>query len=510
MTAEATAGAPPAAPPADTAGPLPHEAPRGGFGRDLLASFVVFLVALPLSMGIALASGAPILSGLVSAVIGGVVVGMLAGAPLQVSGPAAGLVVLVFGFIREFSFPVVCAITAAAGLIQVLFGVARVASAALAISPAVIHAMLAGIGVQITLGQLHVVLGDAPESSALRNLAALPGQVADLHGGATFLGLLSMAVVLVWNHLPSKRLRAVPAPLVAVGLATLLSVAFSIDAPRVRLPASLTAAFQLPHLPEASKLGAALLAAATLALVASAESLLCAVATDKLHGGPRADLDRELAAQGVGNVLAGLVGGLPVTGVIVRSSANINAGARSRWSSVMHGLWVAVFVSLLGPLLTRIPLSVLAGLLVVIGVNLVNVKHIREVVKHGEGPVYFATLFGVVFINLLAGIGIGVALAAVMLLRKLTRVAVDVESRGERVHVVVRGALSFVGVPKLTEALAKVPAGASVDVDLDVEMIDHAAFEALHSWRLGHEKAGGKVDMDQLHEAWAPRAAPAT
>ncbi len=510
MTPEGTAGAPATPPEAEPPGSAPREGRGGGFGRDLLASFVVFLVALPLSMGISLASGAPILSGLISAVIGGVVVGALSGAPLQVSGPAAGLAVMVFGIIREFGFGVACAITVAAGALQLALGLARVASAALAISPAVIHGMLAGIGVQIALAQLHVVLGDGPESSALRNLAALPGQVADLHGGATLLGLLSIGLVLLWPYVPVKRLRAVPAPLVAVGLVTLLSVALPIDAPRVTLPADLASAFSLPRLPAASKLAAAAVAAVTLAVVASAESLLCAVATDRLHGGARADLDRELAAQGVGNVLAGLVGGLPITGVIVRSSANITAGARTRTSAVLHGVWVAAFVSLLGPVLSRIPLAVLAGLLVVIGVRLVNLAHIRDVRRHGESPVYFATLFGVVCINLLAGIGIGVALAIVLLLRRLTRVTVVVEPRGERVHVAVRGALSFVGVPKLTAALSKVPAGASVDVDLDIEMIDHAAFEALHNWRLGHERAGGKVDMDQLHELWSPRAAPAT
>lgn len=476
------------------------------YGRDLLASLVVFLVALPLSMGIALASGAPVLAGLVSAVIGGVLVGSLSGAPLQVSGPAAGLAVMVFGIIREFGFEVACTITLVAGLLQLVFGLARVASVALAISPAVIHGMLAGIGVQILLAQLHVVLGGAPESSALRNVMALPRQLAELHGGATFLGILTVVLVMLWAHVPVKSLRLVPPPLVAVVAATLVSLTLDVEAPRVTLPSNPLSSFSLPRLPAFSKLGEALVAAVTMALVASTESLLCALATDKLHEGPRADLDRELVAQGLGNLVAGLVGGLPITGVIVRSSANITAGAQTRLSAVMHGMWVALFVTFLGSVLTRIPLSVLAGLLVVIGVRLVDVAHIRAVRRHGEASVYLATLGGVLLFNLLAGIGIGVGLSVWRLLRRLTRLLIEVETRGGRVHVVVRGAATFVGVPKLTMALAAVPPGTQVDVDLDVDLLDHAAFEALHSWRLAHERTGGKVDMDQLHEVWHPRS----
>ncbi|HEU4405411.1 MAG TPA: SulP family inorganic anion transporter, partial [Polyangiaceae bacterium] len=168
-----TAAAPPGPPPGGLAALM---------ARDVPASLVVFLVAVPLSMGIALASGAPIMSGLIAAAIGGVVVGLLSGAPLQVSGPAAGLAVIVFGYIQQFGPRVVGAIVVAAGLVQVTLGAARIARTALAISPAVIHAMLAGIGIQIALAQLHIVLGGSPQSSALRNIAELPGQVAHLHG----------------------------------------------------------------------------------------------------------------------------------------------------------------------------------------------------------------------------------------------------------------------------------------------------------------------------------------
>lgn len=470
------------------------------FKKDIPASLVVFLVAVPLSMGIALASNAPIMAGLISAAIGGVIVGALSGAPLQVSGPAAGLAVIAFGFIQQFGFPGLCALTVVAGGLQVLFGILKVARVTLAISPAVIHGMLAGIGIQIALAQLHVILGGTPESSAIRNVRELPGQIAELHGGATLFGLVTIAILLLWRFIPGKAVKHVPAALVAVVAATAASVWAGTDMPRVELP-HWRGAFHWPAMPSGS-VAAIIGAVVTLAIVASAESLLSATATDKLHSGKPANLDRELIAQGVGNLTAGLVGGLPITGVIVRSTANISAGAKTRMSSMLHGVWVIVFVTQLGFLIHQIPLSVLAGLLVVVGVRLVNLAHIRDLIKHKEASIYFVTVAGVVGINLLAGIGIGVGLAVIQLIRRLTRVKLTMEMRDKRVHVLITGSLTFVGVPKLTAFLAELPPKSQVDVDLNVDILDHAAFEALHGWRITYERGGGTVDMDQLHEAW--------
>src|ERR687894_2045736 len=169
---------------------------------DVPASLVVFLVAVPLSLGIAVATGAPVMAGLIAAVVGGIVAGLLGGSPLQVSGPAAGLTVVVADLIARFGWGVTCAITAAAGLLQILFGVSRVARAALAISPAVVHAMLAGIGITIVLGQLHVLLGGAPGTDAITNLVDLPGQLADIHDPAAVVGLAVISLVLLWAWLP--------------------------------------------------------------------------------------------------------------------------------------------------------------------------------------------------------------------------------------------------------------------------------------------------------------------
>ncbi len=466
--------------------------------RDLPASLVVFLVAVPLSLGIALASGAPIMAGLIGAVVGGIVTGLLAGSPLQVSGPAAGLTVVVAGLVTKFGWETMCLITACAGLLQLAFGFAKVARGALVIAPAVVHGMLAGIGISIALAQAHVVLGGSPASSPIANLLALPEQLVNLHGGAAVLGLLTIAILVVWKRQPVAALKSIPGPLVAVVLVTLGSVVFGFDVARVDLPDK----FEFTNLKPAEDWGAFSVAVLTVAIIASIESLLCAVATDKLHSGPRSRLDKELVAQGAGNLLSGLLGGLPITGVIVRSSANISAGAASRWSSVFHGVWVLLFALFLGTLIETIPLAVLAGLLVHVGVNLVNLHHIRELTKHNEIPIYYVTVFGVTCINLLAGVGLGVALSVFYAVRRLSLTEIRMEQRGEKWHVVIEGTMTFACVPKVNAVLSTIPAGHPVDIDLAVDFIDHAAFEALHGWRQNHELTGGTVDIDETHEEW--------
>lgn len=471
------------------------------WAADLPASLVVFLVALPLCMGIALASGAPIVSGLIAGVVGGVVVGLLGGAPLQVSGPAAGLAVMVFGFIQTMGLAMTCAAVAVAGLIQMALGGLKVARAALAISPAVIHGMLAGIGILIVLGQVHIVLGGSPQSNAWQNIKELPGQVIDLHGPAAMLGLLTIALMVVWPMVAKGKLKLVPAPLVAVVGASAVSVFWGADVARVELPANVFSNMQWPAIPSGNW-GTFIAAVLSLALVASAESLLSAVATDKMHTGPRANLDKELFAQGVANTVSGLVGGLPITGVIVRSAANIAAGAKTRMSALLHGVWLLLFVTMLGSVAGLVPLTVLAGLLVVVGAKLVNMHHIRELSKRGEVIVYAATVAGVVGINLLAGIGLGLLVAILRLLWRLGSVKVDVtQANGE--HLVrVSGSLTFVGVPRLSSALAQIPAGSKVRIDLSVDTLDHSGFEAIESWSDTYRKTGGSVVMESLEEVW--------
>jgi carbonic anhydrase len=212
--------------------------------EDVLASLVVFLIAIPLSLGIALASGAPIMAGLIAGIVGGLVTGLVAGAPLQVTGPAAGLTAIVFGLVEQFGdWRLVGAAVAVGGLIQIALGSARIARLCLAVSPAVVHGMLAGIGITIALAQLHVVLGGAPESHALKNLLDLPAQLLDLHAPAAFLGLATIALLLAWQWVP-KPLSAVPASLVAVMSATAASVILGLDVERINLQGGFAAGLQ--------------------------------------------------------------------------------------------------------------------------------------------------------------------------------------------------------------------------------------------------------------------------
>ncbi|MEV0380874.1 bifunctional SulP family inorganic anion transporter/carbonic anhydrase [Nonomuraea sp. NPDC050643] len=477
----------------------------GTLRYDVPASLVVFLVAVPLSLGIAMASGAPLAAGLIAAVVGGIVAGALGGSAVQVSGPAAGLSLVVVDLVHTYGWRATCMITLLAGAVQLVLGVFKAARAALAVSPAVIHGMLAAVGVIIALAQLHVVLGGSSQRSAIANILELPGQIADLHGHKVAVGLLTITVLALWTRMP-KRVKAVPAPLAALLVAAVTAWAFGWDVTRVDLSNSVTE-WAFPVLPQGDW---HLVVAAVLlvALLAGCESLLCSVAIDGMHGGRRADLDQELTGQGVANMVTGALGGLPVAGVIVRSTANVQAGARTRWSAILHGVWVLMFALGFGWSIQLIPLEALAALLVFIGVQMVNLGHVRKVHGHGEVPVYVVTMITVILLGLAEGVLAGLALAALLALRRLTWVTVlKREDRDGRLHVTISGSLTFLGVPRLTNELRAIPAGTAVDLDLNIDFMDNGAFEAIHSWRLDHERMGGTVDIDELHDEWYALAA---
>ncbi|MCF6471834.1 carbonic anhydrase [Nonomuraea sp. MG754425] len=472
---------------------------------DLPASLVVFLIAVPLSLGIAMAAGAPLASGLIAAVAGGIVAGWLGGSSVQVSGPTASLVVVIAGLVQTYGWRATCVITILAGGLQVLLGAFKAARAALAVSPAVVHGMLAGVGIIIALAQLHVVLGGSPQHSALANLLQLPGQILDMHGHKVMVGVLTVTVLLVWERLP-KHVRTVPAPLAALLVAAGTAWVFNWSVTRIDLTGAITS-WAPPELPAGdwqNIAGAVLL----IALVAGAESLLCCVAVDGMHRGSRADLDRELTGQGVANMVSGVLGGLPVAGVIVRSTTNLRAGARTHWSAILHGVWVLLFALCLGWTIKFIPMEALAALLVFIGIRTISLGHVRKVHGHNEVPVYLVTLTGVILVGLAEGVLAGLALAALLALRRLTRVTVDKrEEPNGRVHATVSGSLTFIGVPRLTQELRTIPAGAVVDLDLNIDFMDNAAFDAIHSWRMDHERLGGAVTIDELHDEWYTLAA---
>ncbi len=526
------------------------------FKKDFLASIVVFLVALPLCMGIALASGAPPVAGIITGVIAGLVVGWLAGSPLQVSGPAAGLAVVVYEVIQRYTReylagrldPAVAGnpdalerflranegirteatayAMAALGLAVLLAGVLQVVAGVLrwgqwfrAVSPAVIHGMLAGIGVLIFASQFHVMVDDVPRGTGLQNLLSVPEAVykgivpdansPDRHRWAAGLGLLTIVSMVLWKALAPKRLKVIPAPLLgvilAVGAALALGLADQVN--HVEMPDNLLATVALPdpvlfgELLTASLVGVAV----TIAVVASAETLLCATAIDQMHQGPRTKYDRELTAQGLGNILCGAFAGLPMTGVIVRSATNVEAGAKTRLSAVLHGLWLLVFVCLCPFVLRLIPTASLAAILVYTGYKLMNPRIVRDLWAYGKGEVaiFAATVIMIVATDLLKGVLLGVALSAAKLLHTFARLSIRLESdaQGRRIVLRLRGAATFLRLPKLAGVLESVPPGAELHVHFEqLSYIDHACLDLFLNWERQHEATGGSlvIDWDNL------------
>lgn len=480
------------------------------FVRDFTASIVVFLVAMPLCMGIAIASGVPPEKGLVTGIIGGIVVGLLAGSPLQVSGPAAGLAVIVFEFVRDNGLSALGPVLVLAGALQLLAGVAKLGGVFRAISPAVVHGMLAGIGALIVIGQFHILFDAKPLSNGIDNLAMMPARVLgltpfDLRSTelALMLGLLTIGTMLAWEKLKPARLGLVPGALLGVLAATGVAWGFGLDVARIAVPDSIGAAFALPGGDFLTPLtnGSLIVSAIAIAFIASAETLLSAAAVDRMHDGVRTDYNKELRAQGVGNLLCGVVNALPMTGVIVRSSANVQAGAMSRTSAVLHGVWILGFVALLPFILREVPMAALGGVLVVTGWKLVSLKQVRRLFEvHGFMPalIWVATFTLVVTTDLLTGVLVGLALSALELVPHLRnlRFRVGEQTVGETVRLELEGAATFLGLTRLTNALEQVPVAKPVHVDLDrVHAMDHTTAEMLTEWLARRKQLGDAVTV---------------
>ncbi|WP_342651570.1 SulP family inorganic anion transporter [Pseudomonas sp. REB1044] len=485
---------------------------KAALPRELLASVVVFLVALPLCMGIAIASGMPPAKGLITGIIGGVVVGFLAGSPLQVSGPAAGLAVLVFELVRQHGVAMLGPILLLAGLLQLLAGRLRLGCWFRVTAPAVVYGMLAGIGVLIVLSQVHVMFDAAPQPSGVDNLlgfpatlaAALPLESAGSGWQAGALGLGTIALMWGWDRWRPQRLRFIPGALLGVAAMTALSLWLALPVNRVQVPADLSEAIDWLRPDDLLKLAdpSLLVAAFALAFIASAETLLSAAAVDRMHNGQRSDFDRELSAQGIGNMLCGLLGALPMTGVIVRSSANVQAGAQTRASAILHGVWLLGFVVVLGSVLQQIPVASLAGVLVYTGIKLVNVKAFRDLGRYGRMPMftYAATALAIVFTDLLTGVLVGFALTLLKLAFKAARLKINLVPLDEPGHLELRlsGAATFLKVPALTQTLESVPPGTTLHVPLgNLSYIDHSVLELLEDWGRSSLAAGSHLRIEQ-------------
>lgn len=497
----------------------PESAPTSGSLRcfeaiksDISASLVVFAVALPLCVAIAKASGVPTAAGIITAIIGGVVVGLLGGGPLQVSGPTAGLIIVLLGIQEKLGFAALGLVVFLAGLIQVLAGLLHLGQWFRAVSPAVILGMLAGIGSVLLAQQFHVTVDDSPVRSPLANYLGMPRALMDIFDGhpgheghfpAASIGLLTLSVLLLWKRVVPRQLHVIPSVLAAVVIATAVTTLLNLPIQRVEFEslASGVKLIDLSSLPAMFGDSTVWQMALTVAILASAESLLTAAATDGMHTGSRTRYDRELAAQGIGNALCGVIGALPMAGAIVRTSANLEAGAKSRWATIFHGIWMLAFVLLTPGLLRMIPVAALAATLVLTGFRLIQFPAIRALWKEsrGEGAICLIVAVTVVAMDLLSGVMLGVALSVAKLVYTFSRL--HIRQRGDaasgRVTLVLEGAATFLRLPKLASALESIPPRTILHVDFKgLSYIDHTCLTLLMNWEKQHEATGGKLILD--------------
>lgn len=477
--------------------------------EDLPASLVVALVALPLCLGVALASGAPASAGLVAGIVGGLLVGVLSGSELMVSGPAAGLTAIVLTAVTQLGFPAFLAAVVIGGVLQAGIGALRAGVVAYYIPTPVVKGMLAAIGLILILKQLPYAVGyvgswegdEAFEQPNHETTFSAVGKALDaIEPLAVVISLAGLALLFLWPRVRSARVRALPAPLMVVlagvafnGIATALNHDWALpakDLVRLDATAGLSALVQAPDW-SAFLRGPVWSVAFTLAVVASIETLLSLEATDRMDPlKRRSSADRELLAQGAGNALSGLLGGLPLTGVIVRSAANVTAGARTRTSAVLHGAWLLLAVALIPGALNQIPLAALAAILLHTGSKLARPSLLRELRAQGWPQLlpFLVTVAAILLTDLLKGILVGLAVGTLFILLDHLRSPAwtEVSPPGAVLkRIKLDPHVTFLNKAALARALDVLPAGSRIEVDArETIFIDPDALEVLHDFAL--------------------------
>ncbi len=486
--------------------------------NDLPASIVVFFVAVPLCLGIALASGASPISGLIAGIVGGIVVGIVSKSQLGVSGPAAGLAVIVAGAIPELGFKAFLLAVVLAGVIQIVLGLSRSGFIAYFFPSSVIKGMLAGIGVIIVLKQIPHAFGhDSDPEGDLKfdqvdgetTLSSLRAMIDDMEPSAILVSSVALGILILWETVLTKRskvFRIIQGPLVAVGFGISFQLIASRFFPELALSSShlvkVPIAGSLEELrtlivtPDWSRVtdSAVYVTAAVLAVVASLETLLCVEATDKLDPQKRVTpTNRELIAQGCGNCVSGLIGGLPITQVIVRSSANIQSGGKTKLSAIMHGMFLLLFVALLPSVLNLIPLAVLASILFVVGYKLAKPALFKSMYESGMSQFlpFLVTILGIVFTDLLMGIGMGMVVAVMMILRRNYQNSLfmhmeefDAPDKSHQVTMRLAEDVTFFNRGAMLKALSRIPDGSHVRIDVsDTKFIDPDVQEVIDDFK---------------------------
>jgi MFS superfamily sulfate permease-like transporter len=500
---------------------------------DLLSGFLVFLIALPLCLGISMASGFPPSAGIITAIIGGILVSRINGSYITINGPAAGLIVVVLGAVQELGagnamagYRYTLAAIVVASVFQVLLGLFKAGRFSSFFPASVIHGMLAAIGIIIMTKQIHVVLGVTPEKGSLfYTMAQIPASIMNMNPDIAIIGLSGLVILIIWSMLKNPLLKMIPAPLVVVLVGMVMARYFDLEHEHMYL--FLPDAHFLPHheatvgpkflvaisenfmssfyFPDFSKFATLEFweAVVSICLVGSLESLLSAMAVDKLDPYKRhSDLDRDLTAVGVGNLVSGCLGGLPMIAEIVRSSANVNNGAKTGWANFFHGSLLLLFVVLFPRLIHSIPLAALAALLVFTGFRLASPKSFAEVMGIGKEQLFMfvVTIIGVLATDLLIGVGIGIITKfAIHMLRgvrpnNLFKINFVIEPKDTDSFIVsIVGAAIFSNFMRLKNALTTLEKGKTIIFQMNnTYLMDHTVMEFIHDFQHNYESQGGK------------------
>ena len=494
---------------------------------DLPSGLVVFLVALPLCLGIALASGAPLFSGILAGIIGGLIIPIISRSSLSVSGPAAGLTAIVLAGIEKLgSFEIFLAAVMIGGLIQIILGLIRAGSIAYFFPSSIIKGMLAAIGLILILKQLPHAIGYDVEQFGLqdfivdggRNTFSMLGEaLSHIEVAALIISAISIAIMIMWEKTRLKNIAILPAALVVVIVGTLLNILFQSLYPEIALaqkhlvnlpvpqngPADFLKELRMPNW-NGFKMKEVWIVGLTIGIVASIESLLSVEAVDQLDPYKRkSPLNRELLAQGAGNLISGLFGGLPVTAVIVRSSANIAAGGRTRMAAIMHGVFLALAVVFISRFLNYIPLASLAAVLLMVGYKLTKPTLYVSMRKEGwpQFLPFIITVVAILLTDLLIGISIGLVIGVFFVIRTNFHSAFKVKKEEDKYVVKFRKDVSFINKASLVQILNRLPEENAVVIDCRrCEFMDHDIREIIENFKFESATRGLEVELRGLND----------
>ena len=517
--------------------------------NDLLSGFLVFLIALPLCLGISMASGFPPSAGIITAIIGGMVVSRGNGSFVTINGPAAGLIVVVYDAVQSLGegdamagYRYALAAIVVASVIQILMGVFKAGRLSSFFPASVVHGMLAAIGIIIMAKQIHVMLGVTPEKGSLiSTIAQIPESFANLNLEIAIIGFSGLVILIIWSLLQNKTLKMIPAPLVVVLVGMFFSHYFELEHQHVYLFHPDHPYMQNSHL-DSDEVGPKFLVAISdnftssfyfpdfgkfftvefweavvaIALVGSLESLLSAMAVDKLDPYKRhSNLNKDLTAVGFGNLVAGSIGGLPMIAEIVRSSANVNNGAKTQWANFFHGTFLLIFVVFFPHLIHSIPLAALASLLVFTGFRLASPREFAHVMGIGKEQlfIFVATIISVIATDLLVGVAIGILVKLTIHLlhgakpNNLFKIHfTQIAQTDGSILIHIQGAAIFSNFLALKEALAEIEHGKTLIFDKsEVTLIDHTVMEFFHEFQHDYESQGGHCEFQGLdaHESFS-------